>query len=799
MYYPKTFLAMPFFFLLAFVCPYLSTAATLESISWGSFLSVERSHDVIVSPDHTFSAGFYGVGDNAFCFAVWFNKSVKFTPVWMANRDQPVNGRRSALSLQKGGNLVLTDAGRLVIWKTDTASSSPVQLRLQNTGNLMILQISTNKTLWQSFGFPTDTLLPLQPFTREMKLIASRSQSNYSSRFYSFFFDNDNIMRLLYSTPNISSTFWPDPGLVTWDAGRTTYNSSRIAAFDLSGYFQSSDDLKFSASDFGVGPMRRLTIGYDGNLRLYSLDEKGDWGISWQAIPEICSMHGLCGPNGICVYEQSQRRCSCPSGFKLKDPTDLSQGCWPTFNLSCDPLDSKFITLPYTEFYGYDLNYTENLSLQQCMNICLKSCSCKAILYRGDGPKGNGQCYPKTQLLNGFHSPAFNGTVHIRVPINETLSDRDRVWLETTVLSCDPNAHVELDRTYEQKQENSSLKYLLWFVAIIGGVELICIYMGWWYMNKNNSQSAIEKGYMIAPNGFKRFRYHELKKATRNFSEVIGRGGGGVVYKGVLPDERVVAVKRLEGVNQGEAEFLAEISVIGRINHMNLILVWGFCVERRRKFLVYEYMECGTLADNLSSDALDWEKRFEIAVGTAKGLAYLHEECLEWVLHCDVKPQNILLDANCHPKVADFGLSKLRDRSGNKHLNISKIRGTRGYMAPEWILNQPITSKVDVYSYGIVLLEMVTGRNSFGFNIDSEGDGKEFRNLVTWVREMTCATNGRPGRIGQIIDPKMDAAYDVVKMEILVKVALQCVEEDKDARPTMTQVVQMLVRHEYDY
>ncbi|KAJ8623732.1 hypothetical protein MRB53_032262 [Persea americana] len=622
---------MPFFLLLAFVCPYLSTAATLESISWGSSLSVERSHDVIVSPDHTFSAGFYGVGDNAFCFAVWFNKSVKFTPVWMANRDQPVNGRRSALSLQKGGNLVLTDAGRLVIWKTDTASSSPVQLRLQNTGNLMILQISTNKTLWQSFGFPTDTLLPLQPFTREMKLIASRSQSNYSSGFYSFFFDNDNIMRLLYSTPNISSTFWPDPGLVTWDAGRTTYNSSRIAAFDSSGYFQSSDDLKFSASDFGVGPMRRLTIGYDGNLRLYSLDEKGDWGISWQAIPEICSMHGLCGPNGICIYEQSQRRCSCPSGFKLKDPTDLSQGCWPTFNLSCDPLDSKFITLPYTEFYGYDLNYTENLSLQQCMNICLKSCSCKAILYRGDGPKGNGQCYPKTQLLNGFHSPAFNGTVHIRVPINETLSDRDRVWLETTVLSCDPNAHVELDRTYEQKQENSSLKYLLWFVAIIGGVELICIYMGWWYMNKNNSQSAIEK------------------------------------------------------------------------------------------------------------------------------------------------------------------------RSGNKHLNISKIRGTRGYMAPEWILNQPITSKVDVYSYGIVLLEMVTGRNSFGFNIDSEGDGKEFRNLVTWVREMTCATNGRPGRIGQIIDPKMDAAYDVVKMEILVKVALQCVEEDKDARPTMTQVVQMLVRHEYDY
>ena len=799
MYHLNPSAIMFLFFLFAFVKPFLLVHARIEYLSYGSSLSVERSSDIIVSPDNTFSAGFRSVGDNAYCFAVWFTKAVHFTPVWLANRDQPVNGRYSTLSMEKSGNLVLMDAGRSMVWNTDTTSASPVQLQLLNTGNL-VLQTSTNITLWQSFDFPTDTLLPQQLFTREMKLIASRSQSNYSTGFYSFFFDNDNVMRLLYSGPNISSIYWPDPGLVTWDAGRSTYNSSRIAAFDLSGYFQSSDDLNFFASDFGVGPIRRLTIGYDGNLRLYSLDQKGDWGISWQAIAEICSMHGLCGPNSVCVYEQSQRRCTCPPGFMLKDPTDLSQGCWPTFNLSCDPLDSKFYTISNTEFYGYDLNFTISLSLQQCMNICLESCSCKAILYRGDGPKGIGQCYPKTQLLNGFHSPSFNGTVHIRVPINGTLSDEDPLPLETSALRCDPNAHVELDRTYEQKQGNNTLKYLLWFVAIIGGVELICICMGWWYMNKNNSQSVIEKGYMIVANGFKRFGYHELKKATRNFSEVIGRGGGGVVYKGVLPDERVVAVKRLEGVNQGEAEFLAEISIIGRINHMNLIQVLGFCVERRHRILVYEYMERGTLAENLSSKALDWEKQFGIAIGTAKGLAYLHEECLEWVLHCDVKPENILLDANYNPKVADFGLSKLRDRCGINYLNISRIRGTRGYMAPEWILNQPITSKVDVYSYGIVLLEMVTGRSSFEFHANNERDGmEESQNLVTWVRKMMCTTNGNPGRMKEIINPKMDSTYDAIKMEILIRVALQCVKEDKDARPTMTQVVEMLLRHEFDY
>ncbi|KAJ8623731.1 hypothetical protein MRB53_032261 [Persea americana] len=616
---------MSFFFLLAFVYPYLSTSATLESISWGSSLPVERSHDVIVSHDHTFSAGFYGVGDNAFCFAVWFNKSVKFTPVWMANRDQPVNGRGSALSLQKGGNLVLTDAGRLVIWKTDTASSSPVQLRLLDTGNLMILQISTNKMLWQSFSFPTDTLLPLQPFTREMKLIASRSQSNYSSGFYSFFFDNDNIMRLLYNGPSISSIYWPDPGRVSWEAGRTTYNSSRIAMLDLFGHFQSTDDLEFFASDFGVGPKRRLTIGYDGNLGLYSLVKNGTWEISWQAIPETCSIHGLCGPNGICVYEQSQRRCSCPPGFKLKDPADLSLGCMPTFNLSCKPHHSDFITLPKVDFYGYDLNCTERISLQQCMQICLESCSCKAFLYTPEG-----KCCPKIQLLNGYHSPQHKGKMHIRVPRNSTISHGVETRSDLVVLSCEHKSPTQLGRTYENKHENVPSKYILWFVSIIGGVELICLVMGCWYMYKNKGPGATEKG-------------------------------------------------------------------------------------------------CG---------------------------------------------------------LPDF--------------NISRIRGTRGYMAPEWVLNQPITSKVDVYSYGIVLLEMVTGRSSIGFSIESEGDGKDFRNLVTWVREMTCATNGRPGRIEQIIDPKIDSTYDVGKMEILVKVALQCVEEDKDARPTMTQVVQMLVPHEYD-
>lgn len=295
---------------------------------------------------------------------------------------------------------------------------------------------------------------------------------------------------------------------------------------------------------------------------------------------------------------------------------------------------------------------------------------------------------------------------------------------------------------------------------------------------------------------FRKFTYAELKKASRNFSEEIGRGGSAVVYKGVLSDSRVAAIKYLKEAIQGEAEFLAEISTIGRLNHMNLIEIWGFCAEGNHRLLVYEYMEHGSLAKNLSSDELDWKKRYEIALGTARGLAYLHEECLEWVLHCDVKPQNILLNSDYQPKVADFGLSKLLNRSAIDNSLFSKIRGTRGYMAPEWVFNLPITSKVDVYSYGIVVLEMITGWRSTRNHANDDSIVVEPRRLVTWVKENIKGTNERVSQIKDIVDPTIKGDFDMRRIEILIDVALQCAEEDKDARPTMRQVVDMLLHQD---
>lgn len=254
-----------------------------------------------------------------------------------------MNGKRSVLTLSNTGNLVLMDAGQINVWETDTSSQFPANLFLDDTGNL-ILRGEDRKILWQSFDFPTDTLLAQQVLTRHTKLVSSRSETNQSSGFYQLYFDNDNLLRLLYDGPEISSTYWPDPWLVSWDAGRTSYNSSRIAALDFRGKFVSSDNFGFSTSDYGTVLQRRLKVDSDGNIRVYSRRHAGEkWYLSWQAFSIPCKIHGICGANSMCTYSQnSGRKCSCLPGHRMKKENDWSLGCEPEFKISCNASDSKF-------------------------------------------------------------------------------------------------------------------------------------------------------------------------------------------------------------------------------------------------------------------------------------------------------------------------------------------------------------------------------------------------------------------------------------------------------------------------
>lgn len=257
------------------------------------------------------------------------------------------------------------------------------------------------------------------------------------------------------------------------------------------------------------------------------------------------------------------------------------------------------------------------------------------------------------------------------------------------------------------------------------------------------------------------------------------------MYQGLLRDGTKVAVKKLEGIGQGKKEFRAEVSIIGNIHHVHLVKLKGFCAEGSHRLLVYEYMGKGSLDKWIftkirDGNILDWEKRFNIALGTAKGLAYLHEECDVKIVHCDIKPENVLLDDNFLAKVSDFGLAKLMEREQSHVYTV--VRGTRGYLAPEWITNHAISEKSDVYSFGMVLLEIIGGRKNY-----NPGEISEKAHFPSYAFKMM-----EEGKLEDIIDPNLDIDKNDERIITAMRVALWCIQDEMHMRPPMSKVVQML-------
>ncbi|RDX82666.1 putative receptor protein kinase ZmPK1, partial [Mucuna pruriens] len=490
-----------FFLLLLF--PF-QCSSSLSALNQGSSLSVEKyADDVIVSSNKMFCAGFFQVGLNAFYFAIWFNDPHSHnntTVVWMANREQPVNGRLSKLSLLNTGNIVLLDAAQITTWSSNTVSQIPVKLYLQDDGNL-VLRDRQQTILWQSFDFPTDTLLPGQPLTRYTQLVSSRSMTNHSSGFYKLLFDDDNVLRLIYDGPDVSSQYWPLPWLLVWQTGRFNYNSSRHAVLNSLGNFTSSDNYTFSTNDHGMVMPRRLTLDSDGNVRVYSRKALKKWYVSWQVIPDTCTIHGVCGVNSTCNYDpKTGRRCSCLPGYRVKNHSDWSYGCEPKFDLTCNGNESTFLEMQGVEFYGYDSNYVPNSTYMHCVNLCLQDCKCIGFQYRYDGDKGYSSCFTKLQLLNGRRSPNFTGKFYLRLPKSNNFSG------EESVNAYDHFCPVQLPRDYVRKLENRLVKFFLWLATAVGALEMVCLLMIWGFLIRTRQKTgADQQGYHLAAVGFRKY------------------------------------------------------------------------------------------------------------------------------------------------------------------------------------------------------------------------------------------------------------------------------------------------------
>ncbi|KAF5738525.1 leucine-rich repeat receptor-like protein kinase [Tripterygium wilfordii] len=338
-------------------------------------------------------------------------------------------------------------------------------------------------------------------------------------------------------------------------------------------------------------------------------------------------------------------------------------------------------------------------------------------------------------------------------------------------------------------------RIITYVAAAIGGVSLILIAILLYFMRRptetvialqDKEISSSESDIYFPPKDGLTLQL--LIEATNNFHDsfIVGRGACGTVYKADMPSGQTVAVKKLASNREGssiENSFQAEILTLGKIRHRNIVKLYGFCYYQGSNILLYEYMAKGSLGELLheSSYSLEWPTRFTIAFGAAEGLAYLHHDCKPRIIHRDIKSNNILLDANFEAQVGDFGLAKIIDMPQSK--SMSAVAGSYGYIAPEYAYTMKVTEKCDIYSYGVVLLELITGRTPVQ-PLDQGGD------LVTWARRYIRDNS----LTSEMFDTRLNLEHQSVvdQMIAVMKIALMCTSMSPSDRPSMREVVLML-------
>ncbi|CAI0555653.1 unnamed protein product [Linum tenue] len=535
--------------------------------------------------------------------------------------------------------------------------------------------------------------------------------------------------------------------------------------------------------------MKKVVHMLEGAVPVSEPPDRSGWAMRWntQAIqpPNICtSVRGLfgggaCGVNSYCHMESGREEnaaspsCKCPPRYVFMDPSDESKGCMKNFAShdcraeSNGSGDDQFdiMEIPSTNWPDFFYDQLESQTEGMCRQACLSDCLCDVAIFFG------GFCWKKRMpLTNGRMEEGASVKALIKVGRSNSSS-----------------------LAYPRKKDESSLKLtggLLIGSSVFLNLLLLSttlLFFSWWRRNNKRGQLHPTSSVNLLS-----FSYSQLESATGGFKEVLGRGASATVYKGILQnvgETITIAVKKMDklwGVEEGEddnREFTTEVKVIAGTNHKNLVKLVGVCSEGKNHLLVYEYMSNGSLASLLfkADPRPNWYTRAQIAISVARGLVYLHEECSTQIIHCDIKPQNILLDESLTAKISDFGLAKLLKVEQTR--TMTAIRGTKGYVAPEWFRNMAITTKVDVYSFGVVLLELVCCRRGF----EMEGYEEEEMVLVDWAHE--CYGDRM---VGRLVEKDEEAMKDLVKVERFVKIGLWCVQEDPCLRPEMKKVVHML-------
>lgn len=741
-------------------------------------------------PSHSglFAFGFYPQG-NGFVVGIWLvGKKNRTSVVWTANRDDPPVTSNAKLRFTMNGTLILTDQGqeKPIADAKATASSAS----MLDSGNLVLFD-NGSRIIWQSFDHPTDTLLGGQSLPAGGQLSSNLSDTNCSTGRFNLKMQHDGNLVLYpaYTTEVGWNAYWAS-GTV---GSGTDINHLYLNKTGVLQIRDSNDsEIKTLAYYDDTGnpnqTIYRATLDFDGVFRLHAHHVNNGTDETIQKWPEnsTCEVKGFCGFNSYCTINDNQQVCNCLEGYKFINGNEKTLGCERNYSKAECRGERDGVAfynmVPMNNIVWEDYPYFEARGMSsedECSFACLADCNCWAALYDGGSCEKQGLPLRYVKRTRGDDSST---TAFLKVGNNSIGKGKGN-----------ENENENDKRPFPPQPplkttSNKAVVHIIVVTSVFTMLLCSAIAISSHYMYKirvlrykrltDTGNLGLSEEVVL-----RRFSYSELKSATHHFRQELGKGSFGAVYKGALnKGRRLIAVKRLEKlVEEGEREFQAEVRAIGKTHHRNLVRLLGFCAEGSKRLLVYEYMSNGSLGKLLFGDQRrpDWDERVRIALDIARGILYLHEECEAPIIHCDIKPQNILMDEFWTAKISDFGLAKLLMPDQTRTFTV--VRGTRGYMAPEWNKNTPISVKADVYSYGIMLLEILCCRRNLQVNNVSE---PEEVLLSGWAYR--CFVAGELSKLvpGEVIDRNV--------LENMVKVAFWCIQDEPFLRPTMKSVVLML-------
>ncbi|KAK3427068.1 hypothetical protein EUGRSUZ_F03372 [Eucalyptus grandis] len=762
-------------FVVLSMCPVLFSCNALLSNALDTITTNQsiRDGENLLSAGGTFELGFFSAGNPPKRYlGIWYKKITTTTIVWVANRVAPLADASGTLRITSHGSLVLLNGNGSDIWSSNSTIlvRNPVA-QLLDSGNLVVRDADgsdPNNVLWQSFDYPTDTFLAgmkigwnrtsgFNRYLTSWKSIDDPSPGNFTYQID----PNGYPQLLLKQGSDIKFRSGPWNGL-RW-SGTPNLNPNPYYRYE---FVLNEEEMYYRYELLNSSVITRKLLMPNGMVQRFTwIDRTHGWTLYLTAPIDQCDNYASCGVYGTCRVDTSPV-CRCLKGFVPRfsqewDILDWSNGCVRRNPLDCEKdifVKYSWVKLPDTRSSWFN----ESMNLQECKVVCMKNCSCMAYSNLDIRNGGSGCLLWFSELIDIREYNNYGQDLYIRMAASES-----------ALLPSPQKKH----------------KLVMGLAVSFGSAFLILVLIICVRQCKKKKMEIPEDNCENQKKDLELplFDLSTVALATSYFStdNKLGEGGFGPVYKGVLRGGQEIAVKMLSrNSRQGLHEFKNEVLYVSKLQHRNLVKLLGCCIEEEN-ILIYEFMPNGSLDsflfDPTQREQLDWSACFNIINGIARGLLYLHQDSRLRIIHRDVKASNVLLDYEMNPKLSDFGLAK--SFTGNEtQANTNRVVGTYGYMSPEYALDGVFSTKSDVFSYGVLVLEIVSRKRNRGFHHPDHD-----HNLLGHAWRLFTE-----GRSMQLLDQLVANSCSTSEALRSIHIGLLCVQRCPDDRPSMSTVVMML-------